>query len=61
MSFSDCETPVVENGKVDTSSGTLLNNSLTVICNEGYDISGDSTWTCNDSGWDATAICVIQG
>jgi hypothetical protein len=57
----DCGTPVVENGKVDITFGTLLNNSLTVACDEGYNISGDSTWTCADSGWDSSAICVIQG
>ena len=58
---SDCGIPVVENGKVDYPSGTLLDQSLTVTCNSGYDISGTATWTCADSGWDANATCVIQG
>ncbi|XP_053398307.1 CUB and sushi domain-containing protein 1-like [Mercenaria mercenaria] len=56
----DCGSPVVENGNVDSQAGTLFGQSVTVTCNEGYDISGASTWTCVDSGWNATASCVIQ-
>ena len=52
---------MVDNGNVDLSSGTLFGESVTVTCNDGYDISGTATWTCADSGWDATASCEIQG
>jgi hypothetical protein len=52
---------VLENGEVNIKSGTFINNIITITCNDGYYISGDSTWTCADSGWDATATCVIQG
>jgi hypothetical protein len=57
----DCGVPGIENGKIDSSGGTLFGQSVTVVCNEGYNISGADIWTCANTGWDGTTTCIIQG
>jgi hypothetical protein len=59
--FSDCGVPVIDNGNVDYPSGTLFDESVTVTCNAGYNITGDTTWTCADLGWNGKTTCVILG
>lgn len=43
------------------SSGTLFGQDITISCNEGYNLTGSSLWTCGDTGWNETATCEIQG
>ncbi|XP_052807627.1 sushi, von Willebrand factor type A, EGF and pentraxin domain-containing protein 1-like [Mya arenaria] len=56
----DCGDPTPLNGFADTSLGTTENLTATITCNPGYNISGPSVITCQDSGWDTLPTCVIQ-
>ncbi|WAR08474.1 CSMD1-like protein [Mya arenaria] len=56
----NCGDPTPLNGFADTSLGTTENLTATITCNPGYNISGPSVITCQDSGWDTLPTCVIQ-
>ena len=45
------------NGIVDASNTTLM-NTATYTCNTGYNLTGDTTRTCQANGtWSGTAAC----
>lgn len=51
----------MENGHVDISSGTLLDDVAGVSCEAGYDLIGDTSLLCQDSGWTGNVSCIAQG
>lgn len=59
--FPDCGDPSPTNGIANTPAGTTFDETATISCNPGYDVSGSSTLICLDSGWNDTATCTIQG
>lgn len=42
--------PNSENGRVDTSGGTVVGSRATYACNIGYQLSGDASRTCDSDG-----------
>ena len=42
--------PVLENGRVDTSQGTFLNNFAYYSCDPGYNLTGCSNARCLSTG-----------
>jgi hypothetical protein len=61
--FPDCGNLTVVNGNFNAPSGTTFGQTATQLCNTGYNISGEETITCTESGdWSgAAAICTIVG
>ena len=60
---SDCGALTVpSNGQV-TSGATTFSSSRNFTCDSGYDLTGDATVTCTDTGsWDfMEPTCVIKG
>ncbi len=43
------------NGQVTESPNTLEDSIATYSCNVGYDLNGDETRTCFNSGWGGEA------
>ncbi|KAL4233501.1 hypothetical protein ACF0H5_008182 [Mactra antiquata] len=58
--IKDCGNPDVLDGNFYGINGTLLGAQITVMCNEGYNLNGNQTWTCREYGWDSSAQCTIQ-
>ncbi len=59
-SVVDCGGPLtIDNGAVDTSSGTTFMMTATYTCNTGYTLIGDTTRTCAADGeWSPIApVC----
>ncbi len=46
----DCGPLTIDNGAVDTSSGTTFMMTATYTCNTGYNIVGSENRTCGASG-----------
>ncbi|XP_054906241.1 C4b-binding protein-like isoform X2 [Poeciliopsis prolifica] len=56
---SDCGVPEAKpHMSFETSQGTLLGAMATVICEEGYRVSGASFKQCVDEGWFGIADCI---
>lgn len=49
------------NGVATFNSGTTLNQTASVTCNTGYNLTGPDSLTCTSDGWDANVTCTIQG
>ncbi len=58
----DCGPLTVNNGMVDTSSGTTFMNTATYTCNTGYTLVGVNNRTCQaDAIWSRTApVCFCK-
>ena len=54
---------MLHNGHVDfLGRQTLYNEKVPVICNEGYDIVGQTSITClSDGTWSKDTFCRIKG
>lgn len=62
ISATDCGIIVLENGVVVSSTGTKYGDTATFECNEGYDMEGDPTISCQDGGsWTDVIVCTIKG
>lgn len=48
-------------GIVNITSGTTLGDTAIVMCDEGFDVNGNSSIVCGDSGWLEVPTCNIQG
>ena len=62
--FSDCGTSVtINNGFVNfTSVQTTFGQTVPILCNEGFELSGGSSLKCETNGkWTTTAACDITG
>lgn len=59
--LSDCGDPTPANGQATYRNGTLVNDTAAITCNTGYSLSGSSTITCSNAGWDDEPTCTIQG
>ena len=62
--FSDCGNSVtITNGFVNfTNVQTTFGQTVPILCNEGYRLSGGSSVKCETSGkWTTTAFCEITG
>ncbi|XP_054906244.1 complement factor H-like isoform X1 [Poeciliopsis prolifica] len=56
---SDCGVPEAKpHMSFDTSHGTIIGAVATVICEEGYRVSGASFKQCMDEGWFGIADCI---
>ena len=57
LTISDCDNLTdPSNGQVTHSSRTTLGQTATYSCNTGYNLVGDSTRTCQDTGeWSGSA------
>ncbi|XP_054906238.1 sushi, von Willebrand factor type A, EGF and pentraxin domain-containing protein 1-like isoform X2 [Poeciliopsis prolifica] len=56
---SDCGVPEAKpHMSFDTSHGTIIGAMATVICEEGYRVSGASSKICADEGWFGIADCI---
>ena len=56
----DCGTlPDTANGQVTLNAGTAMGQTATYRCNTGYNLVGESTRTCQDTGeWsESTPVC----
>ncbi|KAL4219781.1 scavenger receptor [Mactra antiquata] len=59
--LQDCGDPIVENGRLVSSSGTEYGDTATFECDEGHDMAGDSTITCEDGSiWSSDTVCIIR-
>lgn len=57
----DCGDPTPFNGLLSNAlSGTYLGDTATITCDSGFDISGSSSLTCLETGWNDTSTCIIQ-
>jgi hypothetical protein len=59
--IADCGNPTPANGYANLTFGTTFGSTVTVTCNSGYNLTGDSLIVCQQSGWSDTPSCVIQG
>ncbi|XP_054906053.1 complement receptor type 2-like [Poeciliopsis prolifica] len=56
---SDCGVPEAKpHMSFDTSHGTIIGAVATVICEEGYRVSGSRSKQCVDEGWFGIADCI---
>ena len=46
----DCGPLSITNGQVVTPSGTIFMSTATYSCDNGYELNGSSTRTCNSNG-----------
>lgn len=52
----------IANGEVEYLNGTDFNAVTIFSCSDGYELVGDDTATCLDSGsWNKTADCIKLG
>ncbi|KAH3735246.1 hypothetical protein DPMN_041709 [Dreissena polymorpha] len=58
--IKDCGNPSTDNGKITPINGTLFGALAKVICNTGYNSTGDTELVCGHPGWMGTADCTIQ-
>ena len=49
------------NGVATFTSGSTLNETASITCNTGYNLTGPASLTCTSDGWDANVTCNIQG
>lgn len=59
--FSDCGEPLLNNGYGVTMNGTLFGATAELMCDEGYNSTGEPLWTCTHNGWDGNFTCYIIG
>ncbi|XP_054906235.1 sushi, von Willebrand factor type A, EGF and pentraxin domain-containing protein 1-like isoform X2 [Poeciliopsis prolifica] len=58
---SDCGLPEAKpHMSFDTSQGTIIGAVATVICEEGYRVSGSRSKQCMDEGWFGIADCICN-
>ncbi|XP_053398308.1 CUB and sushi domain-containing protein 3-like [Mercenaria mercenaria] len=58
--LKDCGDPTPINGKTSTPFGTTFDETVTVYCNPGYNLTGSTNLTCQHTGWSDTPTCNIQ-
>ena len=61
--ISDCGSLTTSENGMMTSTGTTYNSSAVFVCNDGYDMNGTNTTSCQaDGNWTTSEpTCVIQG
>ena len=62
LNISDCGSKIsIANAYIDFSGPTTYNNTVSVVCNDGYDITGPSYLTClADGTWSQATSCHIK-